>query len=386
MAALGIILNVVGLLVIRIGGPLQRWQGLRSGFRLSPMNNRWFWPLVSIILAAVVVCLLAGASGWVEYRRKRRWRVFNQRASRSSLSQEERSLLYNIAQKAGLRRLEGVFESQTNFEKGLATIEANPPSQDDNPGVIGSSAFVYSLRQKLGFDAPAGEPRAASVDLGQLPSGAILTVFRQDSPESFRCLAAGHGEQEELAVQVEAGISCHPGQVWALRYADGGMLWEFDCWVVRTGRGMVWLKPSSTLRGVNRRRFARSATSKRAHVARFPFERRPEEVTELPEFVPAELVEISGPGLRLRAPLAVSKGETLLVVVELRPGQAVEATAIVRRVDKQDEQGFSFAVELTGLGASAVAELSRQTNVVALEARQYQTAAVEEVAAAEAQI
>ena len=100
--------------------------------------------------------------------------------------------------------------------------------------------------------------------------------------------------------------------------------------------------------------------------------------------MPAVVTELAGPGLRIELPLDVKMGERVLVVFNLNgkndqtsgsqeTGSAATAKIIEDvgevRHTKPIENGFSIAVELTGLGDSDVNELIRATNAASLLTR-----------------
>jgi hypothetical protein len=381
MAVFGLILEKVALLV-RTGILEQRLQSARSSFRHGG-GNPWFWPLIGLIILAGTVCTLAGISLWKESRRKKKWQAFTRKANKFGLSQGERGLLYEVAKLTKVDPPVDIFSSQDHFEEGAKSIETYVPSGKSHPDVCGACGFIHTVREKLGFDTPIPDDKPTSVNLGKIHPGSVLTVIRQTAPDRFEVTACGHTEEGELLVQPEPPLECHPGQSWVVRYPDGGNLWEFDGWVSKNLHGVIAVKPAGALRLINRRRFARTPARKRAHVARFPFTRKPEELPELPEFVAADVAEIGGPGLRLKAPILVSMGEVMLVVTELQRGEVVEAVGVVRRVDHQDPEGSDFAVELVGLTSSDVSELVKQTNAAAVKLEKSRIVAEEPTAARE---
>jgi len=85
-------------------------------------------------------------------------------------------------------------------------------------------------------------------------------------------------------------------------------------------------------------------------------------------------MELAGPGLRVEVPLQVKVGDRVLVVFELdgrdsrssRRSQRTECKIVedigeVRHTRTADN-GFSIAIELTGLSDSDISELIRATN------------------------
>jgi hypothetical protein len=93
-----------------------------------------------------------------------------------------------------------------------------------------------------------------------------------------------------------------------------------------------------------------------------------------PEFFPAIVTELAGPGLRVEAPLKVIAGDKVLVAFKLDEGndqgdsvKIVQDIGEVRHVE-DTPKGFSIAVELVGLGDSDINMLMRATNIASLKA------------------
>jgi hypothetical protein len=191
------------------------------------------------------------------------------------------------------------------------------------------------------------------------------------------------------------------GEPWRVRYYFTSSIWEFDTTVTGCNGDILVLKHNNNVRFINRRRFHRVLVSKPAFVARFPFSKmlfkgpdgspkrsKPRQASSgaagkswgLPDFVPAIVTELAGPGLRIEAPLEVNPGDRVLVVLKLGEDNAddvaasqpsgngktptprvVEDIAEVRHI-RAVSNGFSIAVELIGLSDSDVGELIRATN------------------------
>jgi hypothetical protein len=161
------------------------------------------------------------------------------------------------------------------------------------------------------------------------------------------------------------------------------------------------LNHSDNIRFVNRRRFLRVPVNKPTFIARFPFARILQPLVDSgkgtqrksadisgntwgpPEFVPASVTELAGPGLRIEAPLEVKVGDRVLVVLKLsdedqkpgskstdktEPEKVIEDIGEVRHT-KSTKNGFSIAVELTGLSDPNINELIRATNAASLKTR-----------------
>ena len=124
----------------------------------------------------------------------------------------------------------------------------------------------------------------------------------------------------------------------------------------------VFLKLAGTARSVNRRRFARAPTSRAAYVASFNFEQAGSEPNP-PVFMPAALVEIAGPGLKLESLLEAGVGDKVLVGMQFGSGRVVQGQATVRRSEVSESGLVALAMEMMGLTTSEVAELARETNL-----------------------
>jgi hypothetical protein len=183
----------------------------------------------------------------------------------------------------------------------------------------------------------------------------------------------------------------------------------FDSSVVRCNDDILVLNHSDDIRFISRRRFLRVQVNKPAFVAHFPFSRtlssnkndnsqknpaiRHSSVYESdnwgpPEFMPATVTELGGPGLRIETKLEVETGDRILVIFNLgeekaqdlnpsskstslrsglstdrksTPSKIIEDIGEVRHV-RALQNGSSIAVELTGLSDSNLNELIRVTN------------------------
>ena len=102
-----------------------------------------------------------------------------------------------------------------------------------------------------------------------------------------------------------------------------------------------------------------------AHVARFPFfSENPEQ--EIPEFIPARLLEIGGPGLLLQASPGAHVGERVLITARLATNRLVHGLARIRRQSANEKDGAFLGVEIVALDPAEMAELVRQTNLAAV--------------------
>jgi len=166
------------------------------------------------------------------------------------------------------------------------------------------------------------------------------------------------------------------------------------------------LKYSDDIRFNDRRRFPRVSVNKAAFIMRFPFssmlisdyseqdamEGVPNAAGQSwkpPEFVPAVVTELGGPGLLIEAPLEVKVGERVVVILKMSdeltlnslgnsrdislrraieqkekstPLRIIEDIGEVRRISHRQD-GLSIAVELTGLSNADLNELMHETEL-----------------------
>lgn len=344
--------------------PRERIQGASAAF--SQGSGHWLW-LVIIIAALVCVAVLVwGVVSYIQGRKRHAGDQFTRMADQLGLSEEERALLFNIARHSHAPSPELIFSSESSFNEGVAAMTTdNSVGGDANPlRMCGSCTYIQTLREKMGFSTNVEHGRPTTVNLGKIPAGTILTIMRQRSPEHFQAAVMACDERSaEIEVQPEVGIETKLGESWLVRFPEGGILWEFNGWITKTAETAIVLKASGTLRWINRRRFVRTATSKPAYLATFPFDRTAKDAGT-PTFVRASLIEIAGPGLLLRAPVRTKTGERVLVVLELHRNKIVEAMGTVRRATEEPgTEEASIAVELVGLTTSEIADLAKETHM-----------------------
>lgn len=302
---------------------------------------------------------------------KERWQKFLNHAARASLGDEERALLRNIAINAQLKNPEAVFTSEETFLRGMAAVNGGR----ENGGLFGEAKMTpcasckhyQSLRAKLGFSTDASHPgESPSISLGPIHTGSTLKVIRQRAPHDVEVLLETVDEKTgELTVGKRQGLAVRIGEQWTLRYTEDGLLWEFSGQVVAVkSETELLVKPTGEAKEANRRRFARVSVNRPAQIAVFPFSTRGAEA-EAPQFIPARMVELAGPGLLMETDLDARLNDRVLVVLELAETR-VEGLGVVRReTQRHGGTTLPMAVELVGLNTAQIAQLARETNAFA---------------------
>ena len=406
--------------------PAQRWDAARSWFGTSIITDRWFIIISLATLLILIVLFLVVSLQRTIQERKAAERLFVEYADRRGLSEHERQILLDIAGKAELKRSEAIFTMGNAFDRGAAKIieenlaqqKAEEAAARDNLRILHQQIGLSSLREKLGFQkrrpASIGSPtKSKKVTSRQIPVGKKLHMTRRKTPGAGSIESTViKNDDTELMVKLGMPVVSSLGELWRVRYYFGASVWEFDASVLSYSGDILVLNHSDDIRFINRRRFLRVPVKKPAFIAHFPFAKTfdgssdiSEEDSEAkqdsadasvgtwgpPEFVPAVVTELAGPGLRIEAPLEVKVGDRVLVVLRLdeekdqdsdlqKTGKA--PTSAVRRPQAEKivedigevrhtraiQNGLSIAVELTGLSDSDVNELIRATNAASVRA------------------
>jgi hypothetical protein len=369
-----------------------------------------------IICALLTIVVLTGLLLLISIRRARQEKkasneLFLKYAEQKGLSARELQIIVAVAAKTWIRQKEDVFTMDNAFDSGAAGVMAENIAKGRGAEEIRQLKTELSfLREKLGFQSQftlstagmMGKQRKLSSR--QIPTGKNIHITRRMDRVSDEIEAAVIENTEmELTVKLTTPLRINFGEVWRVHYYLGASVWEFDTTVVGYDGNVLVLNHSDEVRFVNRRRFLRVPVSKPGFIAHFPFEKthqvkKGESKTGVsaagqnlssnigsflkpPEFFPAVVTELAGPGLRVEEPMEMKVGDRVLVIFELdkgdtqnqalygktKPSRIVEDIGEVRHV-KASEKGFSIAVELTGLSDAEIDELVRITNAASVKA------------------
>lgn len=385
--------------------PIERWQAFRrlgSGL----VSEQAFVLLCGAVLIVLTVLLIV-----VSYARKKKDRtttdrLFSTYANERGLSGRERALLLQIASGANLKRNESIFTLAGAFSLGAVQVRDEVLALEGAQANRRLSAELTVLREKLGFqerisDSVGSAGTLSKTSSRQIPIDKKLQIIRHEyEPVDIEATVIRNDDME-LVAKLSKPLEANPGDVCCVHYLYGASVWEFDASVVNCHGGILALTHSHDVRFINRRRFFRVPVKKPAFIASFPFAKTLPSVDDdaqwapdglpdswgPPEFVPAAVTELAGPGLRLEAPLEVEVGDRVVVILKMKEESAVDSQHVspgswhktsrssrivedigeVRHVRPIDG-GFSIAVELTGLSDSNVTELIRETNSASIEA------------------
>jgi len=387
--------------------PLERWAAARDSSG-NAATNRWF-----IIIGIIVILILTILLFVVSFTRNRREQeasdqLYSEYADKRGLTVRERQILLELAGKAGLKQSESVFTLAVAFDRGAVRMIKDSfadPHASEEAGQL--KAELSFLREKLGFRRPtnssAGLP-ATSMDLSSrsIAVGKKVRITRRKPPGSDHIESiVVQNSDDGLSIKLETSVRITFGESWCVRYDLGSSVQEFDTTIISYDGDVLVLNHSENVRFINRRRFLRVSVQRPALIAHFPFAQTLADADTgdrdkpaandhsahasilswpLPEFVPAVVTELAGPGLRIESSLEAKIGWRVLVVFDLDhdygsipadqdgrqlPHKIVEDIGIVRHA-RSIEDGFSIAVELTGLSDSNIDEMSRATNAASL--------------------
>jgi hypothetical protein len=394
--------------------PIERWKA--AGQQNTGLSEHWFILTGFAVIIILTVLLLIVSYNRIARERKFSGQLFFDYAEQRGLSGRERQILLKIAQKAGLKRYPAIFSMVGAFDAGAKKMIKECFAKQGAEESKWLKTELSFLREKLGFQKKSSASIGSASKLKRPSSRHILTgkklyVTRRKSPNLGDIESTViKNDNMELTIKLTIAVESKPGELWRARYSFGASLWEFDSSVVRYNDDILVLNHSDDVRFISRRRFLRVTVNKPAFIARFPFsikmssdnnnnrnkgsatkrisENEPGSTWGPPEFMPATVTELGGPGLRIETNLEVKAGDRVLVIVNLseekaqdlnppskntslrsvlstdrksKPSKIVEDIGEVKQV-RALENGSSIAVELTGLSDSNLNELIRATN------------------------
>ena len=395
--------------------PIQRWQAARW-LNISFMGERWF---ITACVAALVI--LTGLFILVTCQRARKERkaanrLFFEYADERGLSPRERHILMYIATRAKLKNKEAIFTMADVFDRGATKIIRAALALKGRDKRIHHNAELSVLREKLGFQKRSTISTDRFItdrpNSRQIPEDRKLYISSLETGDitNIESVVIENNEME-LVIKPSKWLEISKGESLCVRYYFGASIWEFDTSVISCKSNLIVLNHTDNVRFVNRRRFLRVSINEPAYIAAFPFAKKlpDNENSETnvnsadssvndwgpPKFVPADVTELAGPGLRVIAPLEVKVGDRVVVIMKLserkehgfikqakstalhsvfaghekvKPSRIVEDIGVVRHSEVVKD-GFSIAVELTGLSETNLSEMVRATNTASLRAR-----------------
>ena len=399
--------------------PTERWKAAGGRFGTG-MTEHWLILTGVAVIIVLTALLLIISLRRIAQGRKVSGQLFIDYAQKRGLSERERQILLKIVHKAGLKRSQAIFSMAGAFDHGTGKMIKESLEQQGAEESKWLRTELSFLREKLGFQKKSSVSIGSPMKLKrpssrQIPAGKKLYITRRKSPDLVDIESTIiKNDNMELTVKLTIAVESKLGELWRAHYNFGASVWEFDSSVVRCNGDILVLNHSDDVRFISRRRFLRVRVNMPAFIARFPFSRTlspnsnnrkkkgPSAKQSLlnasdntwgpPEFSPATVTELGGPGLRIETPLKLKAGDRVLVIVNLSeeknqdliPHQKTNSPPRIQLQDRRTtplkiiedigevrhigavQDGFSIAVELTGLSDSDVSALIRATNAASI--------------------
>ncbi|MEN6385885.1 MAG: hypothetical protein ABFD79_11915 [Phycisphaerales bacterium] len=394
--------------------PLQRFHAVKNFDAYN--NNRDFTRFCLFAVVVLLVVLLMVSFRRINREKKTNVDLFTEYANQRGLTEKELAVLHKIIRKAGLNQAASIFTMATAFEKGCDKIKKELFKKQNREELDRIEPLFSSLRFKLGFQKDVSFSRGIpgsteKVSSRQIPIGKKVTVERKNKNETETIEAAViRNIESELAIQLDHPTTIIFGESWKVQYFFGSSIWEFETFVTSYDGNIMVLSHSDDVHFVNRRRFMRAPVRKEAFIAHFPFQKTLNRTfeqkanstseTNFPEiplkplyFLPAKVIEMGGPGLKIETSMQVKTGDRILVMFELERSTehktvknpqtdeisniytstltlaenvgVVEEAGIVRRQEDNSEH-YTIGVELMGLRDADIDTLIRATNNASL--------------------
>lgn len=345
-------------------------QGPREGWA-ALLSNKWFLVLGWSLIVVLLLILAAIRQQQRERNRQRQLRLFEEKANLFGLTPEERQVLLLIARQARVKQLVNVYFRPQEFEAGMTRLLRRTLAGADEEQKKRQITVIESIKYKIGFVknsvANKGRYRRSQyLTSRQIPTDTEIGIV-PNLPMETREHRAKVLSNEVTGITLEGAgpISLKAGDACTLQYRMGSVLWGFDVVVISSEGTRLKVCHVDHARYINRRRFVRVPLHQPVWVAKFPVfvcSSKP----SLPVFEQAEVVEFSGPTVRIRGGLNLNRRERVLVMFEVEPGRVVQDIAEVQRVGRTGTGPFCV-VELIGLDTRSEDEMIRLTNQAAIE-------------------
>ena len=358
--------------------PYERFEAMRqldtnqqSGL-YDLLTNKWFILMGWSVIVVLMLILAAIRQQRKEKEKRDYFRIFSEKSDLFGLTEEEQEIMYSIAQCSRLKRFHLIYFQPKDFEIGSDRfLRKHVLTHPDEAFKKQQVESVESIKYKVGFvkreiSYVGRYRRGRDLTSRQIPVGSEVTiVFNQSLPEA-RCKAEViSNEMAGLGFVSSEPLSFQSGEVCTIHYVIGSVIWGFDMIVLGCEANKIEVCHVDHARYINRRRFVRVPLDQSAWIAPFPVLRKDTDSMR-PSFVKADIIEFSGPTLKIRGVQDLIRKDRLLLIFEVEPGHVVQDIAEVRRVGQTDSDSF-YVVELIGLDDRSEDELIRITNRVAFD-------------------
>jgi len=357
-----LIINRLGTLAQGLSAD-DRWGALRGLGGTGGHAQLLWW-----ILIVVGILALGGAIAALIYTRgqeRQKWEKFRTHGHSAGLREKELTLLEHVVKVARMKDPASIYTDDDVFNAAaMGLMSSSRVSDLSEKAQLDLQTTIISIHAKLRFGlVDDGDDLDILRSSHQIARGSRVFVSRIGDRKSVEATIARISRTEILIASDGPLPGRRNGDVLTIRYAHGHGAWEFDAKVIRCDGPAVAVEHSRQMRAVNFRRFPRIPTKMFAMGMAFPFHVTSGDASL--EFVPADIVEIAGPGLLIKMPVKADVGQNLLIRVRLDEGRFVQGMTKVRRIVTDKPGGPFLAVEFIELSAEELTEMTRATNLAA---------------------
>ena len=357
-----LIINRLGTLAQGLSAD-DRWRALRDLGGAGGQANLLRWILIALGILAAVGTIAALVYARMQERRK--WQRCKILGLGAGLREKELTVLEHVVKMANLKDPTTIYTDDNVFNAAAMGLMSGPRvAALSEKAQLDLQTMLISIHAKLRFGlVDDGDDLDILRSSHQIATGRRVFVARIGDRKSIEATVARNSRTEILLAADKPLPGRREGDVLTIRYAHGHGAWEFDTQVIRCDGPAVAVEHSRTMRAVNFRRFPRIPTKMFAMGVAFPF--HVDSYDASLEFVPADIVEIAGPGLLIKMPVKMDVGQDLLIRVRLDEGRFVQGMTKVRRIVTDKPGGPFLAVEFIELSAEELTEMTRATNLAA---------------------
>lgn len=355
-------------------------------FKNLPEHSTYYPWLISlgIIIAAMIAAVLVVHFIKTSRREKTRWRKFDILALEGNLTASEIEVAkkidkYNFMSDDhhAVLSLETVFND--GVENYLASGLFEKLDRDEKREVIND---IESIREKLSMNTYQQNKTKAGTNV--ISVNEIVKIVAPKQHEIFSGVVKRISESSlEISLSHEQDLNSSDyfieGIKCKLQYSSANALWEFNSKIVSHSRGILKLEHVASGNVINRRRFERVNVSFPAKICCYDFSYKGSRLFT-PRWIDAKLMQIAGPGLKVRAAKisskknitnspVLSKHSKVLIIAKIREKLIVQSLGTVRRIEQNGVAFTNVAVELVNLTNKQKVELSRATDYAARLAR-----------------
>jgi len=360
-----LIINHLGMLAQGLTAT-DRWRAARGMGGSGGYANLLWWILIA--LGILVVAGLIAALVYARTQKDWKWNRCRKLGLRSGLRDKELMLLKRVVNLAGLKDPATICTDAGVFNAAaMGYMSSSRVTASSDKAQLDLQTSLASIHAKFRFGIVSDGDKLNSVKSSrQIPTGSRVFVAKMGDREAIEATVTGNSRTELLIRAEETLPVRRSGDVLTIRYARGKGAWEFDTRVIEFDGPALVVEHSGEMRAVNFRIFSRISTRMFATAAVFPF--HVESCDASLEFVPADIVEIAGPGLLIKMSVEsveIETGQNLLIRVRLDEDRFVQGMTKVRRIVADKPGGPFLAVEFIELNTDELTEMTRATNLAA---------------------